>query len=158
MKINVTADIRNMPTKPITEHGYIVARQDITAGSADLWYWGFYTDKDRAERAAVEIRNGVVLETAPIIFRSKCLLKEKDLKRIRDDYLKQAESGVVFVNEYIEPVYPKSMDCEKCKYFRHEDNMRTCPSCGLDVHTDFENCPRCGKRIERKESKDGNCN
>ena len=65
MKINVTADIRNMPTRPITEHGYIVARQDITAGSADLWYWGFYTDKDRAEQAAVEIRNGVVLEVVP---------------------------------------------------------------------------------------------
>ena len=62
MKINVIADIRNMPTKHITEHGYIVARQDITAGSADLWYWGFYTAKDRAEQAAVEIRNGVVLE------------------------------------------------------------------------------------------------
>ena len=62
MKINVIADIRNMPTKPITEHGYLVARQDITTGHADLWYWGLYEDKDRANQAAVEIRNGVVLE------------------------------------------------------------------------------------------------
>ena len=62
MKINVTADIQNMPSKPITEHGYIVARQDITTGHADLWYYGFYEDKDRANQAAVEIRNGVVLE------------------------------------------------------------------------------------------------
>ena len=151
MKINVIADINNMPTKPITKHGYLVARQDITTGHADLWYWGFYEDKDRANQAAVEIRNGIVLETVPMIFRSKLLLKEKDLKRLQEDYLKQAESGVVFVNEYIEPVYPKNMDCENCKCFRHEDNMRTCPSCGLEVHTDFANCPRCGKRIERKE-------
>ena len=28
-----------------------------------------------------------------------------------------------------------------------KSNMRTCPSCGLEVHTDFKNCPRCGKRI-----------
>ena len=62
MKINVIADINNMPTKPITKHGYLVARQDITTGHADLWYWGFYEDKDRANQAAVEIRNGIVLE------------------------------------------------------------------------------------------------
>lgn len=62
MKINVIADINNMPTKPITKHGYLVARQDITTGHADLWYYGFYEDKDRANQAAVEIRNGVVLE------------------------------------------------------------------------------------------------
>ena len=152
MKTNVTADIRNMPTKPITENGYIVARQDITAGSADLWYWGFYTDKDRAEQAAVEIRNGVILETAPIIFRSKCLFKEKDLKRLREDYLKQAESGVVFVNKYMEPVYPKSMDCEKCKYFRHE-NVYHDGDCRICKHNDTEKCEWCGdgNNFERKE-------
>ncbi len=58
----VEAEILNMPGKPITEHGWLVARQDITIGKPQLWYYGFYVEKDRADRAAVEIGNGVVLE------------------------------------------------------------------------------------------------
>ena len=26
--------------------------------------------------------------------------------------------------------------------------MLVCPSCGLDVHSDFHNCPRCGAKME----------
>lgn len=59
MKINVIADINNIINQP-TAHGYLVARRDDT--TAALWYYGFYEDKDRANQAAVEIGNGVVLE------------------------------------------------------------------------------------------------
>ena len=38
------------------------------------------------------------------------------------------------------------------KALEKEGHMRTCPSCGLEVHTDFKNCPRCGKRIVRNEN------
>lgn len=29
--------------------------------------------------------------------------------------------------------------------------MLVCPNCGLDVHSDFENCPRCGAKMESEE-------
>lgn len=29
-------------------------------------------------------------------------------------------------------------------------NMLVCPNCGLDVHSDFENCPRCGERMKNE--------
>ena len=135
MKINVIADINNMPTKPITKHGYLVARQDITTGHADLWYWGFYEDKDRANQAAVEIGNGVVLETAPIILRSKLLLKAEQMKQLRDDYLKQAATGVVIINDYIEPIYPNGIDCEDCP--THEPPVNPQEPCDTCRH--YEN-------------------
>lgn len=28
--------------------------------------------------------------------------------------------------------------------------MLVCPKCGLDVHSDFENCPRCGERMKNE--------
>lgn len=28
--------------------------------------------------------------------------------------------------------------------------MLVCPNCGLDVHSDFENCPRCGERMNNE--------
>ena len=56
------AEIRNAPAKPMPVGYYLVARQDITAGKPTLWYYGCYADKERAEQAAVEIRNGLVLE------------------------------------------------------------------------------------------------
>lgn len=28
--------------------------------------------------------------------------------------------------------------------------MLVCPNCGLDVHSDFENCPRCGERMKNE--------
>lgn len=60
-ELRVTAEIENMPHKP-TGNGYLVARQYITVGKPQLWYYGFYHEKERADQAAVEIRNGVVLE------------------------------------------------------------------------------------------------
>ena len=59
MKINVFADINNITNQPTT-NGYLVVRRDER--TAALWYYGFYENKERAERAAFEIRNGVVLE------------------------------------------------------------------------------------------------
>lgn len=59
MKIQVIADINNIINQP-TEHGYLVVRRDEI--TAQLWYYGFYTDKDRADKAALEIRNGIVME------------------------------------------------------------------------------------------------
>lgn len=29
--------------------------------------------------------------------------------------------------------------------------MRICPSCGLDVHSDFDYCPRCGAKMQESE-------
>lgn len=29
--------------------------------------------------------------------------------------------------------------------------MLVCPNCGLDVHSDFESCPRCGARMKGGE-------
>ena len=29
--------------------------------------------------------------------------------------------------------------------------MLVCPNCGLDVHSDFESCPRCGAKMESEE-------
>lgn len=26
--------------------------------------------------------------------------------------------------------------------------MLVCPNCGLDVHSDFESCPRCGEKMK----------
>ena len=26
--------------------------------------------------------------------------------------------------------------------------MLVCPNCGLDVHSDFKNCPRCGAKMK----------
>lgn len=37
--------------------------------------------------------------------------------------------------------------------------MLVCPNCGLDVHSDFENCPRCGeKMIASQEKRCADCN
>ena len=60
--INVKARIYNMD-EDLPGKGYLVARQFITAEQgASLWYYGFFEEKKRAERAAVELGNGVVLE------------------------------------------------------------------------------------------------
>lgn len=55
----VNADIKNLPQREFEESGYIVARRDEY--TAELWYYGFYRDKEAAGRAAVEIGNGIVL-------------------------------------------------------------------------------------------------
>ena len=59
MKIQVIADINNIINQPNAQ-GYLVVRRDEI--TARLWYYGFYTDKDRANRAALEIGNGLILE------------------------------------------------------------------------------------------------
>lgn len=58
--IDAKVKVLNMPNKPL-KTGYMVARVDITAGKSDLWYYGLYDSYERANAAAVEIRNGVVL-------------------------------------------------------------------------------------------------
>ena len=60
--INVKARICNMYEDPPGK-GYLVARQFITIEEgASLWYYGFFEEKKRAERAAIDLGNGVVLE------------------------------------------------------------------------------------------------
>lgn len=61
-EVIVKAKIINAPGKPMPKGSYLVARQDITVGHPELWYYGCFKEKERAEEAAVEIRNGVVLE------------------------------------------------------------------------------------------------
>ncbi len=52
----MTVEIKN---KPNTEQsGFMVAR--LVDG--ELWYYGTYPEKDRADSVAVEIGNGVVLK------------------------------------------------------------------------------------------------
>lgn len=29
--------------------------------------------------------------------------------------------------------------------------MLVCPNCGLDVHSDFESCPRCGENLKARK-------
>ena len=50
------ADVKNTP-RTLT-NGYMVAR----AVDGELWYYGTYPEKDRADSVAVEIGNGVVLK------------------------------------------------------------------------------------------------
>ena len=52
----MTVDVKNAP-RTLTS-GYMVAR----AVDGELWYYGTYEEKDRAEYVAQEIGNGVVLE------------------------------------------------------------------------------------------------
>ncbi len=49
--------VNNMPS-PKVDHGYLVAR--VVDG--ELWYYGLYDLKDRADKAAAEIGNGIVVE------------------------------------------------------------------------------------------------
>jgi len=48
-----------------------------------------------------------------------------------------------FVADELPPVTPQ-------KY----GEMRICPSCGLDVHSDFKCCPRCGAKMQESEDKE----
>ena len=60
IKVNVT--IWNAPSKELPPGVYVLARQDITCGKPQLWYYGCFKERERAEQVAVEIGNGVVLE------------------------------------------------------------------------------------------------
>ncbi len=60
--INAKICIHNMPEEPM-KHRYLVARQFITLDfGASLWYYGAFDEKKRAERAAIDLGNGVVME------------------------------------------------------------------------------------------------
>lgn len=52
----MTVDVKNAPRTPIS--GFMVAR--LVDG--ELWYYGTYPEKERADSVAVEIGNGVVLK------------------------------------------------------------------------------------------------
>ncbi len=60
-KLNVKVEIINTPEGEF-KNGFIVVRQVTSANSAELWYYGFYNDKNRAISAAVDIGNGAILE------------------------------------------------------------------------------------------------
>lgn len=34
---------------------------------------------------------------------------------------------------------------------QNHGKMLVCPSCGLDVHSDFKYCPRCGRKMQESE-------
>ena len=49
--------------------------------------------------------------------------------------------------------------CVYCPIKKSEDKMLVCPNCGLDVHSDFKYCPRCGeKMIASQEKRCADCN
>jgi len=57
MRVNAIVEINNMSEK--SKPGYVVAR---TVDGA-LWYYGNYgDDKDRAEKCAMELGNGIVFK------------------------------------------------------------------------------------------------
>ena len=49
--------INNMPSQRMN-HGFLVAR----VVNGELWYYGLYDLNDRADKAAAEIGNGIVVE------------------------------------------------------------------------------------------------
>ena len=53
------ATVKNTPTDVKT--GWVVARRDDY--TAELWYYGRYDDRKQAEDIAIELENGVVLES-----------------------------------------------------------------------------------------------
>ena len=52
---NFICEIKNLPR--YIPDKYVVAR----VVNAELWFWGSYDDKDKADRAARELENGVVV-------------------------------------------------------------------------------------------------
>ena len=57
-EVDVSVMIHNLPV--ILTPGHIVVRRSEDTG--ELWYYGnFGDDKDRANDAAIEIKNGIVL-------------------------------------------------------------------------------------------------
>ena len=52
----IGVEVKNMPK--ITKSGYVVARPV----DGELWYYGVYQEKDKAEEVAEFIGNGVVVE------------------------------------------------------------------------------------------------
>ena len=59
----VDANILNVPKDPIMEEGYMVVRH--VEGFDELWYYGFFTDEEKAKQAAGTIGNGITLKVSP---------------------------------------------------------------------------------------------
>lgn len=57
VRVNAFLRVNNMPNTRI-ENGFLVCR--VIDG--ELWYYGLYDLKDRADKAAAEIGNGIVVE------------------------------------------------------------------------------------------------
>ena len=145
MKINVIADLNNMPTKPITKHGYLVARQDITTGHADLWYYGFYEDKDRANQAAVEIRNGVVLEVPkPVYHDGDCrICKHHDTEKC--EWCGEGNNFEVKGDDVSSSENPN-----RSAHKIRKDGVRVpiCSNCYMRLDERWNYCPNCGSQLE----------
>lgn len=56
----ITAKVNNLPSKKYS--GYMVARIDYSSGRPQLWYYGTYDTKERADEVAMELGNGITLE------------------------------------------------------------------------------------------------
>jgi len=53
------AKVKNTPK--VVKNGWIVARRDDYTGA--LWYYGRYDTEQEAENVALELNNGIVLES-----------------------------------------------------------------------------------------------
>ena len=63
-RVMLIANVKNLPTYPLRK--YVVARYDENTQS--LWFYGSYDEDEyeKANRAAEEIGNGVVLENEEV--------------------------------------------------------------------------------------------
>lgn len=71
---------------------------------------------------------------------------QSELQRIKKYYQMFGEDAEV-IDEAIE----KLNDCNaKALSNSHllQGRILLCPQCGLEVHSDFVNCPRCGERMD----------
>ena len=59
----LNVEIKNTPASLDKEHGYVVVRLDTHSGVQELWYYGTYESRKKANEAAIEIGNGIVLGT-----------------------------------------------------------------------------------------------
>lgn len=56
----ITASVNNLPSN--MHKGFMVARVDYSSGEPQLWYYGTYETKERADEVSMELRNGITLE------------------------------------------------------------------------------------------------
>ena len=90
------------------------------------------------EEAIVDIRDNI----KPVVGGKSLDMAIEALKQLDWIYsdLLRVKHNTMNIDELIDKVYAE-------KGTEH-GKMLVCPNCGLDVHSDFENCPRCGKRIK----------
>lgn len=57
-------EVKNVPeaVENSFEDGFVVVRRCDDGGKVELWYYGIYTDREKAYEVAYEIGNGIVLE------------------------------------------------------------------------------------------------